>query len=145
MVDVATVRRLLEIIEKRLARLERVARTSLEAYMADEDLQDRVERNFEVAIQACIGLALHILADFPEPVPETYREVFRKLVRHGIIDDQLGRRLEAMAGFRNLLAHGYADIIPEKVHRSLSELDDIRSFVASAVAYLQRTGALPQS
>ncbi|MEW6045467.1 MAG: DUF86 domain-containing protein [Bacillota bacterium] len=137
--------RLLGVIEKRLDRLEKVAGTSLEEYVADPDLQDRVERNFEVAIQACLDLALHVLADFPEPVPDTYRDVFRALVHRGILEASLGQRLEAMAGFRNLLVHGYADVVPEKVHHSLSELNDIRAFVASVTSYLQRTGTLPAS
>lgn len=130
MVEAGTVRRLLETIEQRLSRLERAAGTSLDEYLDDPDLQDIVERNLEVAIQACIDLGLHVLADFPAPLPETNREVFRRLAKEGIVDDDLSERLERMAGFRNVLAHGYAEVIAERVHATLGELEDVRTYVA---------------
>lgn len=131
MVEPATVRRLLETIEQRMSRLTRAADVSLEGYMDDDDLQDIVERNFEVCVQACIDLGLHILADLPRPLPETYRGVFAALAREGMVTDDLATRLERMAGFRNVLAHGYTDVIAERVHAALGELDDIRTYVAA--------------
>jgi len=141
-VEAGTVRRLLEIIERRLARLEQAAGVSLEAYEEDPDLQDIVERNLELCIQGCIDLGLHILADFSAPLPETNRGVFRALRREGLIPDDLSERLERMAGFRNVLAHGYADLITERVHSTLTELGDIRGYVQSLERRLEgpRTG-----
>lgn len=129
MVEAATVRRLLETIEQRLSRLKAAAGTPFEDYESDADLQDIVERNLEICIQACIDLGLHVLADFPTRLPETNRGVFRALRREELIPDDLAERLERMAGFRNILAHGYADLISERVHAALGELDDVRSYV----------------
>lgn len=143
MVEATTVRRLLEIVEQRLARLESTAAVPIEVYRSDPDLQDIVERNFEVLIQACIDLALHILADEPQPVPDTNRAAFTMLASLGIIDDSLGDRLEKMAGFRDILAHGYAQLVPEKVHGSLPHLGDIRSYVAQLYPHLRPVGATP--
>ncbi|MGH7541862.1 MAG: type VII toxin-antitoxin system HepT family RNase toxin, partial [Gemmatimonadota bacterium] len=81
MVEAATVDRLLETIERRLARLEEASGVPLERYRTDRDLQDIVERNFELAIQAAIDLGLHLLADRPHPLPETSRAVFEALAR----------------------------------------------------------------
>ncbi len=136
MVEAATVRRLLETIEQRLSRLERAAESSLEEYLNDPDLRDIVERNLEIGIQACIDLGLHVLADFQAPLPETNREVFRGLLREGIIDEDLSHRLERMAGFRNLLAHAYAEVIGERVHAALGELDDVREYVTRVTDFL---------
>lgn len=144
MVEPGTVRKLLEVIEKRLLRLEGVAGISFEDYQSDPGIQDRVERNFEVVIQACIDLGLHILADRPVPVPETNRAVFSTLVDEGLVDAELGRSLENMAGFRNLLAHGYADLVPKQVHGSLSRLPGIRSYIQQISRYLEGQGALPR-
>lgn len=136
-VEEATVRRLLETVEQRLSRLERASGVSLDDYLDDDDLQDVVERNFEVGIQACIDLGLHVLADLPRPLPETYRGVFVELARQKIIPGELAGRLERMAGFRNVLAHGYSDVMAERVHATLEELDDIRTFVAHVTRYLE--------
>lgn len=138
MVEPATVRRLLETIELRLIRLEEARAASLEAYLASRDLQDIVERNLEIAIQASIDLGLHVLADRPTALPETNRGVFRSLAEQGLLETELSRRLEEMAGFRNLLVHGYASIAPAKVHATLSDLADIRAYVR------QLTSALAQ-
>lgn len=73
MVEKGTVRRLLRVIEVRLARSQKLAEVTLAQHQQAPAVQDRVERNFEVCIQACIDLGSHILADFPGPIPESNR------------------------------------------------------------------------
>lgn len=140
MVEPATVRRLLETIEQRLSRLQRLAPVTLQDYRDDRDLQDIAERNLEVCIQACIDLGLHVLADLPEPLPETNRGVFGALERAGALEGPSAERLQDMAGFRNVLVHGYASIVPEKVHRTLERLDDVREYVRQLTTFMERTG-----
>jgi uncharacterized protein YutE (UPF0331/DUF86 family) len=135
-VEEGTVRRLLEVIEQRLVRLTQASDVSFDQYQRDLDLQDIVERNLEICIQACIDLGLHVLADFPSPLPNTNRGVFKALLREDLIAADLAARLERMAGFRNVLAHGYADVILERVHAALGELDDIRAYLRALERYL---------
>lgn len=142
MVERETVRSLLDTIERRLGRLEEAADTPLERYVDDRDLQDIVERNFELAIQACIDLGLHLLADEPTAPPETNREVFRGLRRLDLLEPEAARRLEEMAGFRNVLAHDYADVAPELVHEKLERLEDIRGFVEALLPRLRAEGVV---
>lgn len=142
MVEPSTVRRLLDTIEARLGRLQQLAHVPLERYVSDEALQDRVERNFEVCIQACIDLGAHILADYPRVQPETYADVFRQLADLEVITPSLSGKLQRMARFRNLLAHGYAELVPAAVHANLQHLDDIREYVAQVVPYLRKQGVL---
>lgn len=143
MVEAGTVRKLLEAVEDRLRRLTEVAGTPLAAYQADRDLQDKVERNFEVLIQACVDLGLHILADRPVAMPETNRGVFSALVAEGLIEPELGPCLEKMAGFRNVLAHGYVELVAEHVHANLAQLDDVRRYIRQVSEYLREQGVLP--
>lgn len=140
MVEAATVRSLLQVIEARLARLEEVATVPLEDYRGDRDLQDIVERNFEVMIQACIDLGLHVLADEPRAVPESAREVFATLRETGLLESVLVARLEPMAGFRNVLAHVYAEVDAALVHANLDRLDDVRRYVAELAPVLRERG-----
>ena len=42
--------------------------------------------------------------------PRTNRELFSLLVRGGVLPEALAERLGAMAGFRNVLVHGYGDV-----------------------------------
>lgn len=142
MVERETVRSLLDTIERRLGRLEEAADTSLDRFVEDRDLRDIVERNFELAIQASIDLGLHLLADEPVAPPETNRGVFTELHRLELLDEELSRRLETMAGFRNVLAHEYAEVIPEMVHENLGRLDEIRAFVRALLPKLREEGVI---
>jgi len=141
-VEKEAVRSLLDTVERRVARLERARGTPPEEYLADRDLQDIVERNFELAVQACITLGVHLLADQPAAPPDTNRAVFGALHREGLLDAELADRLEAMAGFRNVLAHEYASVNPELVHEHLARLDDIREFAEALVPELRERGGL---
>lgn len=53
------------------------------------------------------------------------------------IQDQV-ERLQQMAGFRNLLVHGYTEIVAAKVHQNLSHLPDIREYVRAVCEYLDQ-------
>ncbi|MGH7571040.1 MAG: type VII toxin-antitoxin system HepT family RNase toxin [Gemmatimonadota bacterium] len=139
-----TVRALLETIERRLARLEALAPVTAETYADDPDVQDIVDRNLEVLLQACIDMGLHVLADRPNRVPERYRDVFAALAAEELIETELATRLEGAAGFRNLLVHGYAELIPEKVIDTLEELGDIRAYVAQLGRFFREQGILPK-
>jgi len=62
--------------------------------------------------------------------PRTNRELFDLLARGGVISTQLAGTLKNMAGFRNILVHGYQDvdlaIVRDIVER---RLDDLLAFV----------------
>jgi uncharacterized protein YutE (UPF0331/DUF86 family) len=138
-VEAGTVRTLLGTIETRLIRLEEMASVPLATFQSSQDLQDIAERNFEVLIQACIDLGLHLLADQVQTLPETNRAVFTALADCGIIDAALGGELARMAGFRNLLAHGYTRLVPAMVYAHLTRLEDVRAYVAQVHLYLKQS------
>jgi len=105
-----------EVIDARLRelsrRLRRVAArhpASARALAADEDLQDILARNLEVAIQTCIDIAYH-LCGAHGVVPTTAAEAFSELAKRGLIARRLAGRLQLAVGFRNVLVHEYTDI-----------------------------------
>lgn len=145
MVEAPTVRKRLGVLEERLRRLRDLSSRSMEEFLDDVGIQDRVERNLQVAIQAAVDLGLHILVDFPGSAPDAYRLVFRQLGKHGLIRIDLAERLERMAGFRNVLVHAYADVVPEQVYRNLAHLPDLQEYVQQLSPYLREQGILPGS
>ncbi len=64
----------------------------------------------EAAIQTALDLANHLIANFGLPRPTRYRETFQILAKAGWISRRLSGKLEALAGFRNILAHNYPDL-----------------------------------
>ena len=63
--------------------------------------------------------------------PRTNRHLFELLQTHGWIEPTLSSRLQAMAGFRNVLVHGY-DSVDLAIVRDVLEhrLGDLLQFVA---------------
>lgn len=143
MVEPETVLRRLEILQDRLRRLEAIAGISYDDYAADARLQSAVERDFQVLIQAAIDLALHVLADFSDPMPESYRGAFAALAERGVVDAALAPRLEEMAAFRNVLVHGYAVIDSQAVHANLAHLSDVRDYLDGLASYLRDEDVWP--
>ena len=56
------------------------------------------------------GLRAHVVSDRRLGEPRTNRELFLLLARGGVLPEDLAERLGAMAGFRNVLVHGYGDV-----------------------------------
>ena len=82
-----------------------------------------------VAIQGCLDLATHWLADAGWEVPTSYAEVFTALARHDVIDSGLASRLAGAAGFRNLVTHQYGALDWRRVYvLASSDMTDLDIF-----------------
>lgn len=114
-----------------------------EAYLADRQTQDVVERRFETAIQACIDIASQILTAEDEPVPEVYADRMRALVDNGVLSAELGERMAATAGFRNVLAHQYGTTIDDGlVYESLQNFGRFYEYLTAVREYLSTQNSL---
>jgi len=51
-----------------------------------------------------------VLAGEDIELPETYREIFKKLAQIGMVSNELGEGLSDLVRLRNILAHQYLDI-----------------------------------
>ena len=101
-------------------------------------LQWAVTHGLHIAAEALFDAGGHILAcEFQEAVDE-YREIPPRLLAHGVISLETAKRLESLAGFRNVLVHEYADIDLRRLHTGLRRLDDLEAFVADVESWLVR-------
>jgi uncharacterized protein YutE (UPF0331/DUF86 family) len=121
-------------IREELRHLARLNDLSLESFIASPIERHAVERELQIVIEACLDIGHHVISREGLRRPGDYREVFGVLREAGIIETELGRRLEEMAGFRNRLVHGDLDVDPSRVYRiAREELGDIEGFVARIV------------
>jgi uncharacterized protein YutE (UPF0331/DUF86 family) len=110
---------------------------TVERYREDWKTQRIVERTLQMAIEACIDVASHVLAERGLRAPSTYAETFEILVQAGLMSASLGRVMAEMTGFRNLIVHEYAQIDAEAVVRILrGRLEDFRAFETEALRWL---------
>jgi len=128
MTDPALVAKKLALIESCLSDLRRLANPSA----IDTDVREQrfVEHTLQIAIQAALDVASHIVSDRRLGEPRTNRELFDLVHRDGWLDTDLAASLKNMAGFRNVLVHGYDDVDLGVVRDVLANhLGDLESFV----------------
>ena len=125
MTDPALVAKKLATIETLLGELRRLARP--DQISADVREERFVEHSLQLAIQAALDVASHIVADQRLGEPKSNRELFELLAKAGVVPAELSAPLQAMAGFRNVLVHGYDEvdlaIVRDVLERHLGDLD----------------------
>jgi uncharacterized protein YutE (UPF0331/DUF86 family) len=128
MTDPELVAKKLAVIETCVQQLRTLAKP--EALRSDIREQRFVEHTLQVAIQAALDVASHIVSDERLGEPQTNRELFDLLVGRGRLTADLARVLRDMAGLRNVIVHGYQDVdlgVVEDVLRN--HLEDLLAFV----------------
>lgn len=121
-----------------VARIRGVLPPNCDQFVSDRTTREVVVLNLFVALQDCVALAVHWLADQGLDVPQTYGDVFRRLGDHHVLPADLAGRLAAASGFRNLIAHQYGVLDWVRVHGIASErLDDLLAFCDELVRRAQ--------
>lgn len=129
MVDRDLILRRLASLETYFDQLAPYRGIDADGYRADWKTQRIVERTLHLAIETCMDVADHIVADRRLRVPETGAESFEILAEAGLLPAPLGTALASMVGFRNILVHDYTRIDPAIVVRVLgSDLADVERF-----------------
>ncbi|MCD5405030.1 MAG: DUF86 domain-containing protein [Desulfotomaculum sp.] len=95
--------------------------------------QDSIILNIQRATEACIDLAMHIVAEKSLGIPQSSRDGFELLYKSGIIDEELNKKLKAMVGFRNIVVRDYQnidlDIVKKIVELHLGDMKQFASFM----------------
>jgi uncharacterized protein YutE (UPF0331/DUF86 family) len=129
MVDRDLILRRLASLEAYLEQLAPYRNIDIDAYQQDWKTQRIVERTLHLAIETCMDVADHIVADRRLRVPETGAESFEILADAGLLPQALGTALALMVGFRNILVHDYTRLDPAIVIRVLrTDVSDLGRF-----------------
>lgn len=137
MVDAEVLRRRLDALLDYLGCLEAFRSDDRERFIANRDRHHLAERYLHLAVESALDIANHLIADAGFEAPETYRDAFAILVRHGVLDSALGQRLQSWTGMRNILVHLYLDIDHGLTWDAIqSDLDDLRRFAQIAARKL---------
>jgi len=126
-----------ELIAKKLALIEtcvqQLRQLARPAAIATDVREERfVEHTLQIAIQAALDVASHIVSDERLGEPRTNRELFDLLERQAWVGPEQAATMRRMVGFRNLLVHGY-EIVDVRIVVEIVEhrLDDLLGFVAA--------------
>ena len=128
MTDPDLVAKKLAVVETCVSDLHRLARPA----EISSDLRERrfVEHTLQIAIQAALDVASHIVSDERLGEPRTSRELFDLLERADWVPSSLATTLRNMVGVRNVLVHGYDDVDVAIVRDVVEHrLDDLLEYV----------------
>jgi uncharacterized protein YutE (UPF0331/DUF86 family) len=137
LIDEALISKKLAFIETCVRELRELARLE----MLDSDIREQrfVQHTLQLALQAALDVSSHIASARRLGEPETNRELFDLLVRDELIGPSLAPALQAMAGLRNILVHGYQQIDNEIVRDVVeNHLQDLLQFVSALRVSLKK-------
>jgi len=101
-------------------------------------LKRAIERSLQVAIEICHDIGQRLISERGFRLAETYRESFQVLEEEGVLSPDLSRKMQKMAGFRNLVVHDYARIDDALVYGILKRhLHDFERFADAVERYLR--------
>ena len=121
-----------EIIDRHLAALRGALRelrrhqgASARSLRTDTSRRWAVERGLLLCIQNALDIASHV-ASTEGHDPSTYGDSIDALVTSAVLPAEFGEQFRAVAGFRNIIVHGYLDLDLNRVARFLGE--DLENF-----------------
>ena len=102
-----------------------------------EERDAAVERWLQVAVEACMDVAYHVVASEGWTPPESGRAAFASLAAHGKMSLDLAARLGSAAALRNVLVHDYVSVDLERLARVVrDDLGDLRTFAQIAAGWI---------
>jgi uncharacterized protein YutE (UPF0331/DUF86 family) len=123
-----------DVVLNKISVIERCKKRIIDVYdqkpenLKDYTKQDSIILNIQRACEACIDLAMHIVAQERLGLPQTSRDAFDLLESSSIIDEEIAKRLNAMVGFRNIAVHDYQtinlNILEQIVEKHLEDFTD---------------------
>ena len=135
--DQERVVRLVSELRKALDRLRKLSKLKAIDFTGDPDKVGSAKYHFIVAIESCIDLCNHIIAQNGYRVPEDYGDTFTVMAEVGALEPSFAEELKEMAKFRNRLVHIYWQVDDSIVYDIMTtKLEDIKDFLNATATFL---------
>jgi uncharacterized protein YutE (UPF0331/DUF86 family) len=120
--------------------LEGIRAGGRETYSKSFESRLAAQHAIQLAIQICVDIGAHLIAELGMRMPDDYRGIFDALRESADLDAELAARLSNAAGMRNVLVHAYLEVDDDRVWDALEHLDDLREFAALAKRLADQAG-----
>lgn len=130
MVDPQKARHLLALYRRYRGYLDRLAARSDSELRSDFAVMGGLQHYLLLTVETILDLGSHVISSEGFEPPRSYADIFRILRDEGLLTGELAERLMAMARFRNVLVHLYAEVDEERVMQIFrGSLGDLDAFV----------------
>ena len=96
-----------------------------------------MERGLQLSVQNALDIATHLAAASGLDSPD-YATAIDRLAELSVLSPEFASRLRPMAGFRNVLVHGYLqvdlNVLEQVLREKLQDLDEFASRIEAYVA-----------
>jgi len=121
-------------LEEYLSDLEEVKLNyKLADYKNNKIIKRYTERTLQIAIEACLDIAHHIISYQGFREPQDNKDCFQVLLEKEVISTDLAEQLKRMAQFRNVVVHDYLKVNPEIIyailHKNLPDIVDFAQII----------------
>ncbi len=103
----------LALLAEYLEDLKAEKQITLKELKENKVLRRYLERTLHMAVESCLDIGSHIIADLKLREPEDYKDVMAVLCEAGYLPQEKLDSFKRMAQFRNVIVHDYARIDPE--------------------------------
>lgn len=111
---------------------------SFKEYVDNIRLHRAVERSLQVAMEACLDIGRHLIAEKRFRFPGDNKDVFVVLAEEKVIPYDMLLTLQNMVGFRNVLVHEYVKLDHATVYEVFKKrLGDFDAYAKAIVSYLE--------
>ena len=117
--------------------LERLSETPWERFRDDPEKYGSAERFLQVAVEVLNDLGAHLVARSGGEPAGTYRDVSRRLLEAGLLDEAQANVWQRVIGFRNVVVHEYLEVDRALVYDVLQHrLGDLRELMRALLRAL---------
>ncbi|MDP3998128.1 MAG: DUF86 domain-containing protein [bacterium] len=128
----------LDFLNQNIAAIERMDFDKA-SFIKNSDTHDLVVFRLQQAVETCIDITTHLIAESDFPRKETAKDAFLLLGEVGIIDEELVLKLGKAADFRNRVVHGYNDFDYSLLYEDFKDnIGDLRNFGAQIIQFLEK-------
>lgn len=107
-------------IKGRLDRIRDGVGVQKNVFAAEPTRIEQVAFNMFLAMQECLDMSSHIVSDEGWGTPATLAETFDVLEKRGVLTPETAAAMRRGTRLRNLIAHAYGDLDPEKLFDAAS-------------------------
>jgi len=129
-IDLPKAKQKISYIRDNLNKLMQLKGLSKEDFLGDFRNVDSAKYLLQISIEAMLDISNHIIARNRWGKPETNKDCFEILSKHGVIQEKYVNTYFVMSKFRNRIVHMYFDVDNEVIYETVqNNLNDIEKFI----------------
>lgn len=129
----------IESLQRCINRIREKTPNNVKSLKEDWDIQDIIVLNLERAVQICVDIAAHIIAELDRKTPLTMADAFIDLQKADVVSMTTAKRLVKSVAFRNIAVRRYQEIDWDIVYAIVTlHLSDFKTFSGEIFRWLDK-------